>query len=67
MLSNWIKFEDRQPQRDVDVLVCNSYRGKNIWIASWMGGELWTKKGAKAGYLKNVTHWQYLPDYPKEE
>lgn len=62
-MSNWIKCSDRLPDLDDDgysepVLAINEIG--NIQVVSFYSDEGWDSYG-------EVTHWQPLPEPPKDE
>ena len=60
-MSEWIKCSDRLPPNHTKVLCCNrlmiaiATRVNNSWFASI------------SSYPMNPTHWQPLPEPPKDE
>ena len=63
---DWISVKDRLPENDGLYIVCKTVMGHRIvFEASWRGNEwLSVVKDLKLDY---ITHWQPLPEPPKEE
>lgn len=64
-MNNWISVKDRLPEDCDKVLI---YYGGNYLIGTFMNED----KGFDCGYdcfllLNEVTHWQELPEPPKED
>jgi hypothetical protein len=57
----WISVKDRLPNGPYDVLVQADY---NQYIASHKDGSWYDRYGQV--YVSNVTHWQPLPEPPKD-
>ncbi|HDL2220681.1 TPA: DUF551 domain-containing protein, partial [Mannheimia haemolytica] len=62
--NGWISVKDRLPEIRKEVLITNNF----IMIAQF-NGESWFKPGGFLGIqpVYGVTHWQPLPEPPKEE
>lgn len=58
-VNQWISVEDRLPENDRDVLVYDKVSG--MWIAQY--DNRWE---TEEFILDDVTHWQPLPELPKE-
>lgn len=66
MEANWISVKKRLPPHDIEVLVCcevncGTHTKDVIDIDAYNGYCKWWYSN------ENVTHWMYLPPYPKEE
>jgi len=67
MTSEWISVTDRLPEDDTHVLVYDTKEGMcrgYIYLQSWSHWPLGSFAGD--GCLFCVTHWQPLPEPPKE-
>ncbi len=61
-MNNWISVKDRLPEEDVRVLVyINSERSYTKIDTDRIKYGKWIR------WYKDVTHWQPLPEPPKEE
>jgi hypothetical protein len=62
-MSDWISVKDRLPDNATDVFVCTrgGYRSVRWWNESRHGWRPELEEGLE------VTHWQPLPEPPKEE
>lgn len=60
----WIPVSDKLPMEGMDVLICKN----DEWckIASYHGNH-WEDDSEKCVPECEITHWQYLPEPPKEE
>ena len=68
-LSNWIKVSERKPEQLRDVLVAGSLQGQDIHIGYMRLGTWLTwrpQSGDGPNEINNVTHWQPMPEPPKE-
>lgn len=61
-MDNWISVKERLPENEDDVLVY--FEDGDITIAFYDGD--WTKDGFSK-IMREVTHWQPLPQSPKGE
>lgn len=59
--SDWINVKDALPKDNAKVLVCT--RAKKMCVARWSARQ---ERFVTSGNV-TVTHWQPLPDFPKEE
>jgi len=66
MSDGWIRCSERMPPRDRQVIVC--YEGGQVWMDCWGGlvGGVWDSY-ADGDEDRAVTHWQPLPDPPKDD
>ena len=66
-MSEWIRVEDRLPEEDEDVLayIQDGYIKVACPFYQIDGGKRWAWFGGDYMY-ENVTHWQPLPDPPKD-
>lgn len=62
--NGWVSVKDRLPEKFKEVIVTNRY----IFIAKF-DGEDWIVSGGFFGIrpIYGVTHWQPLPEPPKED
>lgn len=61
----WIRVDDRLPENDARVLVCDT---REDYVSSWeyFGDGLWF--GDEVIWAtEDITHWMPLPEPPKEE
>lgn len=63
-IQKWIPVTERLPERNMEVLVCDT---REDYVSVWehMGDGLWFgNEGIWA--TKDITHWMPLPEPPKE-
>jgi hypothetical protein len=60
----WISVDDRLPENDAKVLVCDT---REDYVSSWVyfGDGLWFGEEV-VWTTKDITHWMPLPEPPKE-
>jgi len=67
-MSNWIKVDDRLPQTGVRVLLCGSANKEKVVFEGYthFSGAFFLANSHKKVIENNVTHWQPLPEPPKD-
>ncbi|OOF50706.1 hypothetical protein BKK52_00735 [Rodentibacter trehalosifermentans] len=66
--NGWISVIDRLPEEGVDVIVYSDY-AKAVFVA-WLSCEdntCFTDENGDYGLIDEITHWQPLPEPPKED
>ena len=71
-IQKWISVEERLPELEEEVLVCdidNDRNYKDVWSLEddEDGGVVWAGKNGEWYSLDEVTHWMPLPEPPKGE
>lgn len=64
--SDWISVKDRLPENDGLYIVCKTVRGHRISFEAHWKENKWLSV-VKNNQLDYVTHWQHLPEPPKED
>ena len=66
----WISVEDRLPEPYINVLICWSKESKGMHpimsTARWVG-DSWSTDKTKPILPTTITHWQPLPEKPKQQ
>ena len=66
----WISVEDRLPEPYISVLICWSKESKGMHpimsTARWVG-DSWSTDKTKPILPTTITHWQPLPNKPKQD
>lgn len=69
-MSNWVSFDDKWPEFEVDVLMINQYGTSRVGYIIDCGEYVRLKFGSESraldGWSVGVTHWMTLPDSPEE-
>ena len=63
---DWINIKDRLPDKDGLYIVCKTIKPHQIVFEARWKGDKWLSV-VKNNQLDYVTHWQPLPEPPKEE
>jgi hypothetical protein len=73
-VQEWISVEERLPEHDKLVLVCDANEGVHGYVGIWSfeidkddGSDCWYDSGGWWHPLEEVTHWMPLPEPPKGE
>lgn len=65
-MTKWISVEDELPSDHKNVIV---YANDIVmsWVeTAWYGDDFWHDAEGEECYIPDVTHWQPLPDPPKQ-
>lgn len=64
-IDRWISVKDRLPENDCLYIVCKTVKGHRISFEARWKGNKWLSV-VNNNQLDYVTHWQPLPEPPKE-
>ena len=68
-MNNWISVKDRLPDRKEPIIYIKRKEFKKGWfvgIAYWTVSDKWHPQYESIGNPKGFTHWQPLPEPPKD-
>ena len=65
---NWISVKDQMPEDDIDILVYDSKKKEIFTVVYLIKTDLWIVNCdcQEQTFLDNATHWQPLPEPPKD-